>query len=117
MKILNFAFALAALAIGGCQHTGDATPAVLADASEPSMQALKSALASALGRSQVELGASDPMHIPRVSVLPPPLSPLEDRSPVKPALFDLFIRNGSCFAIQVETKIETELTNVPCRPL
>jgi hypothetical protein len=98
---------------GGGAYAGDGeTPAVLA--SEDDIPALKAALAGALGRARIELGAGDPTREPVVAVLPPPLGPNEDRSPATPALFDLVLRNGGCYAVSRETGEETALAGVEC---
>lgn len=103
--------------IGGCQHTPHDAPAVLTDASETNISALKSALSSTLDRATIELGAGDPTVDPRIAVLPPPLSEHEDRSPARPTMFDLVIRDGTCIAIQSDTQVETSLPGVTCRAL
>ncbi|MEM9570694.1 MAG: hypothetical protein AAF996_04455 [Pseudomonadota bacterium] len=108
---------LAAVGLGGCQHASeDATPAVLADTSETNLDALKTAMANTMGRAQIELGVSDLSNSSRLAVLPPRLSPNDDRSPALPTYFDLVIKNGMCMAVHSETGSETELRDVACKP-
>jgi hypothetical protein len=97
---------------GGGAYSGGETPAVLASAED--IPALKAALAGAMGRARIELGAGDPTREPVVAVLPPPLGPNEDRSPATPALFDLVLRGGDCYAVRRDTGEETALAGVEC---
>lgn len=117
MMRLSLLIAASAALLGGCQHTPVETPAVLTDASDANISALKSALSEALGRSRVELGAGDPTVEPQVAILPPPLGTHEDRSPAKPSLFNLLMRDGICIAVETDTRAETVLTGVTCRAL
>ncbi len=105
------------IGLGGCQHATDATPAVLENSSEETMAAVKDALSETIGRSAFEFGAGDPTTTAEIVVLPPPLSPHEDRSPAKPIVFDLVTKNGLCYAIHPDTRSEYELVGVSCRPL
>ena len=111
-----FFIVLAAICLSGCQHASEGPiPAVLANDSSANVDALKSALAGAMGHARVELGAGDPTQESRISVLPPALSPQDDRSPVLPTYFDLVMRDDMCIAIHSETGSETELTDVTCK--
>ena len=107
----------ATLGLGACQHAADATPAVLQDRSDETMAAIKSSLTKVVGRTNFEFGVSDPTETAMIIVLPPPLSPHEDRSPAKPTVFDLITKNGVCYAIHPETGSEHELVGVSCQPL
>ena len=114
----------AALIFGACKTTGapgagpdssGETPAVLVSADD--IPALKAALAGAMGRGRVELGAGDPTRESTVAVLPPPLGPNEDRSPATPALFDLVLRGGDCYAVNRYTGEATALKDMKCKVL
>jgi hypothetical protein len=107
----------AALGLGACQHGSDATPAVLEERSDKTMAAVKSALTETVGRVNFEFGVGDPTKTAQIIVLPPPLSPQEDRSPVSPTVFDLVMKDGVCYAIHPDTRAEIELVGVSCRPL
>ena len=107
----------AALGLGACQHASEAAPAVLQDRSDETMAAIRNALTETVGRANFEFGVSDPTANATLIVLPPPLSPHEDRSPAKPTVFDLVMKNGICYAIHPETRTEIELTGVPCQPM
>jgi len=87
----------------------------LANTSEANVAALKSALADAMGQAKIELGAGDLDQETRIAVLPPALSPSDDRSPALPTYFDLMMKDGSCVAIHAESKAQTPLKNVACR--
>jgi hypothetical protein len=106
-----------ALGLGACQHGSGSVPAVLEDGSEDTMAAVKSSLEETVGRTNFEFGVGDPTTAPQIIVLPPPLSPHEDRSPAMPTVFNLVLRDGTCFAVNAETGAETELSGVSCRPL
>ena len=105
------------LGLGACQHASGSVPAVLEDSSEETMTAVKAALSETIGRANIEFGVGDPTKTALIAVLPPPLTPHEDRSPATPTVFDLVLRDGICFAVNAETGVETELAGVPCRPL
>lgn len=108
---------LAVLAVGACQHNTAPVEAVIANDSPETMQALKAGLSDAMGRTYIELGASDPTQQPVVSVLPLPLSATDDISLERPTLFDLVLENGVCFAVRRDTGDKTALPGVPCRRL
>lgn len=108
---------LATLGLCACQHASEASPAVLQDRSDETMAAVKLALTEAVGRTSFEFGVSDPTETAMIIVLPPPLSSHEDRSPAKPTVFDLVMKEGICYAVHPETRAEIELVGVPCRPL
>ena len=103
--------------LGACQHSPVAQPAVLADASVETMDAVKASLAAAMDRAHIEFGAGDPTTIPSISVLPPPPSTFETQSPAMPIIFDLFVRGDFCFAVAEGSKDEVVLPGVTCRPL
>lgn len=112
-----FASGLSALLLGACQHSAATVPAVLVDASDETMDALKSHLAGAMGVNRVTLGAGDPTVQPQVSVLPPPLGEYETRSPARPTQFNLLLIGEACYAEHEDTGEKTELTGVRCRAL
>jgi hypothetical protein len=113
------AFAVtAALLAGGCQsacQTAAAAPAVLTRADDATMDRLKTALAKAVGRPQIELGPGDPTQTSVLSVLPPRPGPLEDRSLAKPTIFRLEIAGKDCTAIREDTGARVPLVGVECR--
>ncbi len=119
MRPVTAATALALFAAGlpgACQMTDAPVPAVLADDDAQTLAALRSALSKAVGRARIELGAGDPTRLSTVSVLPPrPVAP-DDRSPAMPDLFDLVIRDGSCYAVHRDTGDTYELEGVACVP-
>lgn len=99
-----------------CQSSGAQTPAVLAAADAQTMAAVKSVLAEAMDRAGVELGPGNPTQTSTISVLPPPLSPHEDRSTASPTQFDIVLKGSNCFVIRRDTGEEFELKGVSCRP-
>ena len=108
---------LTILSLGACQHAQTAVPATLSDAQPETMEALKSGLATAMGRSNIELGADKGQQSSTVSVLPQTLSEFETRSPERPTIFNLFVKDGFCFAMRDGTDAEVPLPDVPCQPL
>lgn len=99
-----------------CQLTPkDAVPAVLADDSPETMTTLKSTLAEAMGRANIELGAGDPTQSSTISVLPPPLGPMETASTAMPTVFTLMMEGDTCMAVHSETG-EKYPMDLPCRP-
>ena len=107
---------LVALVLGACQHTVTTSPATLADSSADTLSALKSALGGAINRANIELGVGDMTETSTVTVLPPRLTEHETRSPATPIVFDLFVKNGACIAVQQGTDMEVPLPDVPCKP-
>jgi len=108
----------ALLASGGCRVlTAPApVPAVVVQADAATMQRLKAALATAMGRAQVELGPGDLMKSSMISVLPRPLGPQEDRSLAMPTLFRLEVQGATCSLFREDTGARQALDGVACRP-
>ena len=108
---------LASLAmVGGCKLLQqEAVPAVLMDDSPDTMGTLKATLAEAMGRASVELGAGNPAETSMITVLPPPLGPMETASTAMPTQFDLMKRGETCMVVHSETG-EEHLLDLPCRP-
>ena len=104
------------LLVGACQSMGRQTPAVLASGDEASIAALKAALAKAVGRAQVELGPGDPTQVSVVSVLPPRLGAVDDRSLALPTAFRLEIEGETCFVVREESGARTAIEGATCRP-
>ena len=107
----------AALLSGGCQSYDAAVPAVLDAADSETMARVKTVLAGAVGRAQVELGPGDLTRTPSVSVLPPRPSPYECRSLAAPVLFDIVIKDARCFVVKRDGGEYYALSGVSCRPL
>lgn len=107
---------LIALMLGACQHSATAAPATLADSSPESVEALKAALGNAINRANVDLGVGDLTASSSVTVLPPQLTEHETRSPATPTVFNLFVKDGICFAVQDGMDEEIPLLDVPCKP-
>lgn len=104
----------AGLALGGCQSTAPAVPAVMISDDEAAMSALKQALAEAMGKARVELGAGDPTRQSRITVLPPRLGPLEGNSPSLPVAFDLMLSGETCFLVRVDTGARHDTPQIAC---
>ena len=113
----SVALLLTAVLAAACQSAAEPepAPAVLMHADPGTMIRLRSTLAKAVGRSQVELGPGDPTQSSVLSVLPVPPGPLEDRSLAKPTLFRLEILGGVCALVREDTGARIPLKGVDCR--
>lgn len=114
------AVALAVIGVcvmGGCKTAppGDAL-AVLASADAESLRRLEAALGQAMGRASIARGPEDPTVSSRISVLPPPVHPSEDRSLALPTHFTLRLEQGDCVLVREDTGAVTPLPGVVCRP-
>jgi hypothetical protein len=107
---------LLALLPAACSHA-PARPAVLERTDEMSLAALRTAIERDLGRSPIAFGAGDPSVRPEVSVLPPPLHPLEDRSLVLPTLYRIEAAHGRCYLVREGASARLLLEGVSCRPI
>ncbi len=103
--------------LNGCQSNGTMTFATLAEADSQTMAELKSVLAGAMNTASVDIGPGDLTKTSTISVLPPRLSPDEDRSTVTPTQFDIILRGSSCYVVRRDTGDEYELSGVSCRAL
>ncbi len=92
-----------------------AQPAVLVSGDAQSMVAITSTLSEAVGRATIELGPTDLTKASTVTVLPPPLGPLETRSLATPTAFDLMMTGESCVLVERETGVRHALEGVACR--
>ncbi len=107
---------ISAAALAGCQSMSGPVPAVLSSSDPAAIERLKTALASAMGRAQVELGPGDPTQSPTVSVLPRPVGPPDDRSLSVPTVFRLEMEGGECFAVREENGARTRIDGAQCKP-
>lgn len=116
LRAVRYSFLAAVFAsLGACQTHAASAPAVLADASEENISALKMALAASMGVARVELGAGDLEAAATIAVLPPRPGPSETKSLARPILFDLEIEDGQCSAVRRDTSERVPLTGVRCR--
>ncbi|MFT3997128.1 MAG: hypothetical protein QM667_06960 [Asticcacaulis sp.] len=100
----------------GCQTVGAYTPVpATVDMRAPqTVERVKTALAKAVGRAQIELGAYEYPTPSVLSVLPPPPGPQETHSMAMPTVFDIAIRNGKCSAIRRDDGVAFGLDGVTC---
>ncbi len=92
------------------------TPATLADTNEANIAALKSALADAMGRANIKLGANGDAPTTQVTVLPPPRGKHEMNSPAMPTHFDIVTDGIECSLIQQDTGEIFPAPGVACVP-
>ena len=114
---VSVAIILSATLAGACQSTAQPAPAVLTQADDATLARLKAALAKAMGRSPIELGPGDPTQTPVISVLPLPLSPLEDRSLARPTIIRLEIEGQTCVLVREDNGARTVVEGVSCKPV
>ena len=105
------------VALSACQSASTARPAVLSSDDPADLTKLKTALASAVGRAQIELGPNDPTLSSTISVLPPPPGPLETHSLAKPISFSLLKMGARCLLVRLDTNESFPLDGVACEPV
>ena len=102
MRAIAISFFSAVIVSGpGCQttkHGALSSPqrAVLQEADEASIAAIKTVISKSMNRAEVQFGPGDLTRSSVISVLPPPLAPIEGRSTVRPTLFTLMMLGGDC---------------------
>ena len=109
--------ATSGLGLGGCQTGAALQPAALVEADAEVISKLKTALADAVGRARIELGAGDLKGASVITVLPPPPGPYETRSMALPVEFDLLADERGCYARQRGRLDLIALNGVACRIL
>jgi len=107
--------AAGALGFAACQTSGAPQPATLAQATPQAMDALKSVLAEAMGRTRIDLGPGDLTRDTVVTVLPLPIGPHEGNSVSMPMRFDVLIHGGRCYLRREGSDALLELRGVSCR--
>ena len=108
---------VAALTTGACQSKQSRTYAALATSDSQTMGVVKSVLAKAMNRANVEIGPGDLTTTSTISVLPPKPGPNESRSTVMPTQFDIMMQGSTCYVVRRDTGDEFQLRGVACRPL
>lgn len=108
---------IGSLVASACQSSPSFTYAALKTADSQSMNVVMTVLARAMNRARVEIGPGDLTMTSTISVLPPGLSPDEDRSTVTPALFDIMLEGSVCYVVRRDSGDAFQLRGVACRPL
>jgi hypothetical protein len=98
----------------GCATSVGPHPARLNNTSPQVMTRVKAVLATAMGTNRIELGPEDFSRSTSLTVLPPPLGPLETRSLAVPSVFDIVKEGPSCILIARTTGRRFPLTGVAC---
>ncbi|ESQ91323.1 hypothetical protein ABAC460_07080 [Asticcacaulis sp. AC460] len=107
-------FLVLPLALAACQSTAAVRAPATVNLDDPATKtAVASALAQAVGKARIELGASNGAT---VTVLPPPLGPYETHSTAQPIRFDIVIEDGECLAVRRDTQQAYALSGVTCHP-
>jgi len=107
--------AAGALGLAACQTTGAPQPASLTQATPQAIDALKSVLAEAMGRTRIDLGPGDLTRETVVTVLPLPIGPHEGNSVSMPTRFDVLIDGRGCYLRREGSDALLELRGVSCR--
>jgi len=116
MRLSSLAIGAASLlGLTGC-HTAGPVPASMVDNSEETRTRVAEHLGGAVGRASVEIGPADLTGASSVSVLPPPLSPLETASVARPTTFDVMMVGEACYAVHTTTGETVMLDGVVCEP-
>jgi hypothetical protein len=76
--------------------------------------AIISTLRQATGRQNISLGVRESDFDSIITVLPPPLGPYETRSLAVPEIFDVRMRNKTCFLVNRTTGASYTLNDVTC---
>jgi hypothetical protein len=106
--------ALAAASLGACTSVASATPARIADPSAATLARITSALRTALGRPQLELGVVDYRTATAIAVLPSPVSPRETRSLAVPSLYNIMTDGTKCHLVGATDGKVIALDGVRC---
>ncbi len=115
--IRGVVFGLVLASAGACQSSSQtAMPAVLSSGDAETLAQVKAVLSDALGRARINFGAGDPTQQPQISVLPPPITPPEQRSLARPEIFDLVLIGELCYAVRRTTGDRFVLEGVSCQP-
>lgn len=110
--VLFFGVMLSLLA---CQSLA-AHPATLNLDDAKTRTVVTSVLSGAVNRAKIELGPVASSQTGTLTVLPPPLGPLEKNAPGMPVKFNIQSRAGKCQAVQADTQTVYELPGVACTP-
>jgi len=97
-------------------------PAGLMSADTASMEAIKTAAAEVLNRTNVKLGAMDILNSPNVSILPErsysqPGGPFDQRDFAIPTQLLLMTDGTNCFLVKQKTQDLAQVKGVACRVL
>jgi hypothetical protein len=107
--------AAGALGLAACLTTDAPKPATLTHATPEAINALKSMLAEAMGRTRIELGPGDLTRETVVTVLPLPIGPHESNSMSLPTRFDVLVYGKRCYLRREGSDALLELRSVSCR--
>lgn len=106
--------------LGACQTTSAAEPqaARLASTDTQTRNALKSVIATSLGRNQVSFGATDWASASTISVLPRAHKPisggLNSHNFALPMLFDVMMAGPECYLFHRGSETKIPLQNIRC---
>jgi hypothetical protein len=106
--------ALAVASLGACSSVASPSPARLADPSAATLARVTSALRTALGRPQLELGAVDYRTATAIAVLPTPVSSRETRSLAVPSLYNIMTDGTKCHLVGATDGKVIALDGVRC---
>lgn len=101
----------------GCATADTPQQARLTSADAQSMTRVRAALATIIGRTRFELGPEDLTTSSTITVLPPPLGPMDTRSMAVPIVFDIVMIGQSCALVARDTKRTYPMDNVACTPI
>lgn len=107
---------LSLFALPACQTHADMTPATLTTDDAASIASLKTVLAEAVGRANIQIAETDLTTATHVSVLPPPPGEFETHSVAMPVTFDIVLEQGVCTLVRRDTGEHHAAPGLACRP-
>ncbi len=115
--IRSIALGVLIVSLAACQTSSEPRLARLETATPESRAALTRVLAQAVGRAEVQLGPLDLTRQPVISVLPPPLGPLEGASTALPEIFELVMIDRDCYVRRRRDGALFALPGLSCRAI
>ncbi|MEP4053376.1 MAG: hypothetical protein ABJN22_14125 [Litorimonas sp.] len=107
---------LAIFAMTACQTTPKAKAAKLAiEPDAEQILAIKTAVKSAMGRSDLDMDPGRLVDTSILRVLPVAVEGLADRVPGRPTNFTLMSAGTSCYLLEAGGGMRVELPDMPCR--
>jgi hypothetical protein len=98
----------------GCATNVGPQPARLSNTSPQTMERVKAVLATAMGTNRIELGPENLSTSTSLTVLPPPLGPMDTRSLAVPSVFDIVKEGPSCALVLRTNGRRFPMTGVAC---
>jgi hypothetical protein len=115
--LLSVVGGMISLFSAGCATADTPQQARLTSPDAQSMTKVRAVLATIIGRTRFELGPEDLTTSSTITVLPPPLGPMDTRSMAVPMVFDIIMIGQSCALVERDTKRTYPMDSVACTPI